>query len=274
MRRRLHAGLVKLETIYEKILWVNYYEFNCAVTEKKKRKTKNFVWNKCTGKIFKNKREYCTDRLNKRRRSRLNLITVVSHTKHKCVLPWSLPRSFLSCSSSNFLFLTKLKSNKVLLRFPPSPQVAMTLYCVNLRDVAFRKSPNNSGDLLLSNLMQKNSQGSQSSIVPHSNFTHFKLRYQYLLFPFKFIFLSIGFTVVIPLVSCFRAKNQATSIESSRRIYQSSRWNAPVAGLFWQPCYAPQEQVENELDKLEKHGVIKKSNRSCWASWTVVTKGW
>ena len=29
---------------------------------------------------------------------------------------------------------------------------------------------------------------------------------------------------------------------------------------------ALQEQVENELDKLEKHGVIKKTNRSCWAS--------
>jgi len=74
------------------------------------------------------------------------------------------------------------------------------------------------------------------SIVTHSSFTRFNLRYQYLLFPFKFIFLSIGFTVVIPLVSCFRAKNQATSIESGWRIYQSSRWNVPAAGLFWQPC--------------------------------------
>ena len=37
--------------------------------------------------------------------------------------------------------------------------------------------------------------------------------------------------------------------------------------------YALQEQVENELDKLEKHGVIKKTNRSCWASRTVATKG-
>ena len=36
--------------------------------------------------------------------------------------------------------------------------------------------------------------------------------------------------------------------------------------------YALQEQVENELDKLEKHGVIKKTNKSCWASPTVVTK--
>ena len=35
--------------------------------------------------------------------------------------------------------------------------------------------------------------------------------------------------------------------------------------------YALKEQVENELDKLEKHGVIKKTNRSCWASATVVT---
>ena len=114
----------------------------------------------------------------------------------------------------------------------------MTSYsmCINLRDVVFRKSPNYSGDLPLSNLMQKSTQCSQSSIVTHSNFTHFKLRYRYLLFPFKFVFLSIGFTVVIPLVSCFRAKNQATSIESSWRIYQSSLWNALVAGLFWQPC--------------------------------------
>ena len=38
--------------------------------------------------------------------------------------------------------------------------------------------------------------------------------------------------------------------------------------------YALQEQVENELDKLEKHGVIKKTNRSCWASRIVATKGW
>ena len=38
-------------------------------------------------------------------------------------------------------------------------------------------------------------------------------------------------------------------------------------------AYAPQEQVENELDKLEKQGVIKKTNRSCWASRTVATKG-
>ena len=37
--------------------------------------------------------------------------------------------------------------------------------------------------------------------------------------------------------------------------------------------YALQEQVENELDNLEKHGVIKKTNRSCWASRTVATKG-
>mgnify|MGYP000707139665 CR=1 FL=1 len=36
--------------------------------------------------------------------------------------------------------------------------------------------------------------------------------------------------------------------------------------------YALQEQVENELDKLEKHGVIKKSNRSCCASRAVATK--
>ena len=34
----------------------------------------------------------------------------------------------------------------------------------------------------------------------------------------------------------------------------------------------PQEQVENELDKLEKH-FVKKTNRSCWRSPTVVPKG-
>ena len=33
-------------------------------------------------------------------------------------------------------------------------------------------------------------------------------------------------------------------------------------------------EVENELDKLVKHGVIKKTNKSCWASPTVGTKGW
>ena len=37
--------------------------------------------------------------------------------------------------------------------------------------------------------------------------------------------------------------------------------------------FALQEQVENELDKLVKHGVIKKTNKSCWASPTVGTKG-
>ena len=37
--------------------------------------------------------------------------------------------------------------------------------------------------------------------------------------------------------------------------------------------YALKEQVENELDKLEKHGVIKKTNRSCWATLTVARKG-
>ena len=36
--------------------------------------------------------------------------------------------------------------------------------------------------------------------------------------------------------------------------------------------YALKEQVENELEKLEKHGVIKKTNRSYWASPTVATK--
>ena len=36
--------------------------------------------------------------------------------------------------------------------------------------------------------------------------------------------------------------------------------------------YALQEQVENELDKLEKHGVIKNTNKSSWASPTVATK--
>ena len=38
------------------------------------------------------------------------------------------------------------------------------------------------------------------------------------------------------------------------------------------PC-ALQEQVENELDKLEKHGVIMKTNKSCCSSPTVATKG-
>ena len=37
--------------------------------------------------------------------------------------------------------------------------------------------------------------------------------------------------------------------------------------------YALQEQVENELDKLEKLGVIMKTNKSCWSSPTVATKG-
>ena len=37
--------------------------------------------------------------------------------------------------------------------------------------------------------------------------------------------------------------------------------------------YALQEQVENDLDKLEKHGVIKKTSGSCWASPTVAPKG-
>ena len=32
-------------------------------------------------------------------------------------------------------------------------------------------------------------------------------------------------------------------------------------------------EVENELDKLAKHGVIKKTNKSCWASPSVGTKG-
>ena len=34
--------------------------------------------------------------------------------------------------------------------------------------------------------------------------------------------------------------------------------------------YALKEQVEKELDKLEKHGVIKKTDKSCWASPNVV----
>ena len=34
--------------------------------------------------------------------------------------------------------------------------------------------------------------------------------------------------------------------------------------------YARKEQVENELDKLEKHGVVKKTDKSCWASPIVV----
>ena len=37
--------------------------------------------------------------------------------------------------------------------------------------------------------------------------------------------------------------------------------------------YALKEQVGNELDKLQKHGVTKTRNRSCWASPIVVTKG-
>jgi len=37
--------------------------------------------------------------------------------------------------------------------------------------------------------------------------------------------------------------------------------------------YVLKEQVENELDKLEKHGVIKKTKKSCWANPTVATKG-
>ena len=37
--------------------------------------------------------------------------------------------------------------------------------------------------------------------------------------------------------------------------------------------YSLKKQVENEVDKLEKDGVIKKTDRSCWASPTVVTKG-
>ena len=34
--------------------------------------------------------------------------------------------------------------------------------------------------------------------------------------------------------------------------------------------YALKEQVERELDKLEKNGVVKKTDRSCWASPIVV----
>ena len=34
--------------------------------------------------------------------------------------------------------------------------------------------------------------------------------------------------------------------------------------------YALKEQVEKELDKLKKHGVIKKTDKSCWASPIVV----
>ena len=37
--------------------------------------------------------------------------------------------------------------------------------------------------------------------------------------------------------------------------------------------YALQQQVENGLDKVEKHGVIKKTNRLCWVSPTVAKKG-
>ena len=37
--------------------------------------------------------------------------------------------------------------------------------------------------------------------------------------------------------------------------------------------HALKEQIENELDKLEKHGVIKKTNRACWARPTVARKG-
>ena len=36
---------------------------------------------------------------------------------------------------------------------------------------------------------------------------------------------------------------------------------------------ALKEQVENEQDKLEKHGVIKKTNKPSWANQTVATKG-
>ena len=35
--------------------------------------------------------------------------------------------------------------------------------------------------------------------------------------------------------------------------------------MIHKPHLTRQEQVENELDKLEKHGVIKKNNKSCWA---------
>ena len=34
--------------------------------------------------------------------------------------------------------------------------------------------------------------------------------------------------------------------------------------------YALKEEIERELDKLEKNGVIKKTDRSCWASPIVV----
>ena len=44
----------------------------------------------------------------------------------KQVSPKLLLRSFLSCSSSNFLLLTKLKSSKVLVYFPSSLPVALT----------------------------------------------------------------------------------------------------------------------------------------------------
>ena len=72
------------------------------------------------------------------------------------------------------------------------------------------------------------------SIVTHSNLIHFKLRF------YSFLslssFLNVYCSVLILSVSCsFIAKKWAKSILSSRRIFQSSRWNAPVAGLYWQP---------------------------------------
>ena len=39
------------------------------------------------------------------------------------------------------------------------------------------------------------------------------------------------------------------------------------------PMYVLKEQVEIELGKLEKHGVMKKTKKSCWANPTVATKG-
>ena len=37
--------------------------------------------------------------------------------------------------------------------------------------------------------------------------------------------------------------------------------------------YVLKEQVENELGKLEKDGVMKKTKKTCWANPTVATKG-
>ena len=69
------------------------------------------------------------------------------------------------------------------------------------------------------------------------------------------------------MIHCLNSELFTESYEGMKGLEAHITMKGDAKPIFVKACrvpYALKEQVEKELDKLEKHGVIKKTDKSCW----------